>query len=147
MYQFIGDASGTDSLDFQPLFADYENNPGTCSKLISKFCACLTCCYKELFNHIHVHLIIQLYPSQFLCLLFVFPSSLLSSLFYLLSHSSFAVYLSLILLPLFFCLSPSTSSPFLCCFILVPVYLPIRSFIPPSVRLSRLVHLSKLLAR
>lgn len=29
MYQFIGDTSGTDSLDFQPLFADYENNPGT----------------------------------------------------------------------------------------------------------------------
>ncbi|XP_068725314.1 vacuolar protein sorting-associated protein 18 homolog isoform X1 [Montipora capricornis] len=27
MYQFIGDATGTDSLDFQPLFADYENSP------------------------------------------------------------------------------------------------------------------------
>ena len=29
LYQFIGDASGADALDFQPLFADYENNPGT----------------------------------------------------------------------------------------------------------------------
>lgn len=28
MYQFIGDATGTDGLDFQPLFAEYENNPG-----------------------------------------------------------------------------------------------------------------------
>ncbi|KAK2551808.1 Vacuolar protein sorting-associated protein 18-like protein [Acropora cervicornis] len=27
MYQFIGDATGTDGLDFQPLFAEYENNP------------------------------------------------------------------------------------------------------------------------
>lgn len=45
MYQFIGDASGTDLLDFQPLFADYENNPGTDSKFISKFCTHLACCY------------------------------------------------------------------------------------------------------
>lgn len=43
MYQFIGDASGTDLLDFQPLFADYENNPGTDSKFVSKFCTHLAC--------------------------------------------------------------------------------------------------------
>lgn len=42
MYQFIGDASGTDLLDFQPLFADYENNPGTDSKFVSKFCTHLS---------------------------------------------------------------------------------------------------------
>jgi len=32
MYQFIGDATGTDGLDFQPLFAEYENNPGETGK-------------------------------------------------------------------------------------------------------------------
>ena len=28
LYQFIGDVTVTDSLDLQPLFAEYESNPG-----------------------------------------------------------------------------------------------------------------------
>ena len=28
LYQFIGDVTVTDSLDLQPLFAEYENDPG-----------------------------------------------------------------------------------------------------------------------
>ena len=48
MYQFIGDASGTDSLDFQPLFADYEYNPGTGSKHIIYSIYFLLCIIRSL---------------------------------------------------------------------------------------------------
>ena len=124
MYQFFGDASGTDSLDFQPLFADYENNPGTGSKLISKFCTRVTCCYKELFNYIHVLLFNHTLPTSCGFFLSSLPSSLLSSLIYLLIVlffiCCFATHFSLyLLLP---------SSLFSCCSSLcLLVYPSIRS--------------------
>lgn len=100
MYQFIGDASGTDSLDFQPLFADYENNPGTGSKLISKFCSHLTCCYKELFNHIHELLFNSTLPTSYGFFLSSLPLFFLTLLIFCLIL--LLLFLSLILLPPFF---------------------------------------------
>ena len=109
MYQFFGDASGTDSLDFQPLFADYENNPGTGSKLISKFCTHVTCCYKELFNYIHALLFNHALPTSCGFFLSSLPSSLLSSLIYL----SIVLFFICCFCYSFLSLSPSTFLPFI----------------------------------
>ena len=123
MYQFIGDASGTDSLDFQPLFAEYENNPGTGSKLISKFWIHLTCCCKEILNYVHVLLCNCMLPSA--SYLFLSPLSAHFLPLFIFFSIPLLMFLSLILLLSFFCLSPS-SLVFSCC-------LSAHLFVHPSV--------------
>ena len=116
MYQFIGDASGTDSLDFQPLFAEYENNPGTGSKRISNFWIHLTCCCKEILNYVHVLLCNCMLPSA--TYLFLSPLSAHFLPLFIFFSIPLLMFLSLILLLSFFCLhvhvSPS-SLVFSCC--------------------------------